>query len=147
MQQLLYTLPGFNRAGKFLYAGLILLAGPALAWWFIWRPSSQFHDEDEQLFRAARNGDVAGIARALDAGARVNAAAPIDGKTAIFRAAVFGHADAVRDLLQRGADTNAQGNDGKTVLEIVTSVRSEEHDPVRAKALDAVASALEGAGR
>ncbi len=145
--QLLYTLLGFNRAGKFLYGGLILLAGPALAWWFIWRPSSQFHDEDEHLFRAARHGDVAGIDRALDAGARVNAAAPIDGKTAIFRAAVFGHADAVRDLLQRGADTNARGNDGKTVLEIVTSVRSEELDPGRANRLAAVASVLESAQR
>jgi ankyrin repeat protein len=78
----------------------------------------------------------------LAAGGRINAAAPIDGKTAIFRAAVFGHADLVRDLLKRGADPAVRGADGKTVLEVVAAARSQERDAARARALDAVAGAL-----
>jgi hypothetical protein len=145
--ELLYTLLGLNRAGRYLYIALFCLAVPALAFWKVYLPRVQFHDEDEVFFRAARHGDVAGIDRALDAGARVNVAAPIDGKTALFRAAVFGHADAVRELLKRGADAAARGNDGKTALEIVTAARAEETDAGRAHALDAVVAELEGAER
>lgn len=145
VQAILHTVLGFNRAGKLLYAALILLAAPALIWWFVWLPRSQFHDEDEVFFRAARHGDLATIERSLDSGVRVNVAAPIDGKTAIFRAAVFGHADVVRELLNRGADPNVRGNDGKTALEIVTEARAEERDAARAKALEAVAAALQSA--
>ncbi len=144
---LLYTLLGLNRAGKYLYLALFCLAVPALTFWTVLLPRMQFHDEDEAFFRAARHGDVAAIDRALDAGARVNVAAPIDGKTALFRAAVFGHAEAVRELLQRGADVNMRGNDGKTALEIVTDARSEEKDGARLRALEAVASVLESAQR
>ena len=145
--ELLYTLLGLNRAGKYLYVVLFCLAIPALTFWTVFLPRMQFHDEDEAFFRAARHGDVAGIDRALDAGVHVNRAAPIDGKTALFRAAVFGHADAVRELLKRGADVDVRGNDGKTALEIVKDARSEEQDAARAHALDAVASVLESAQR
>jgi hypothetical protein len=139
---ILYTLLGLNRAGKLLHVAVLFAATAGIAWWLVVRPQSRFHDEDEMLFRAARHGDVAGIDRSLDAGAQINVQAPVDGKTAIFRAAVFGHADAVRELLKRGADVERRGNDGRTVLEVVASARAEEHDPARAKALDAVASAL-----
>lgn len=141
-QTLLYAFLGFNRAGKILYASLFLLAAPAMLWWFIWLPRSRFHDADEVLFRAARHGDLAGVERSLEAGAGVDVAAPIDGKTALFRAAVFGHADVVGALLKRGADPNARGNDGKTAVEMVVDARAEEHDAARAQALDAVAAVL-----
>ena len=74
---------------------------------------------------------------------------PVDGKTALFRAAVLGHAEAVRLLLERGADHQARGNDGRTVAEVVTAARGDERDPAGATALDAVAAALRepGSGR
>jgi ankyrin repeat protein len=104
-------------------------------------PRLQFHEEEERLFRAARHGDVAGIERSLASGGKVNAAAPIDGKTALFRAAVFGHADAVR-VLGHGADVTRRGHDGRTALEVVVAERATETDRARAQALDAVAAAL-----
>jgi ankyrin repeat protein len=102
----------------------------------------QFHDEEERLFRAARHGDVAAIERSLASGGNVHAAAPIDGKTALFRAAVFGHVDAVRALLRHGADASIRGHDGRTALEMVVEARTGETDRARAQALDAVAAAL-----
>jgi len=139
---LLSALLGLNRAGRILYTSLFALAVPAMLVWFVLVPRLQFSEADERLFRAARHGDLAGVAQSLAAGGRINAAAPIDGKTAIFRAAVFGHADLVRDLLKRGADPAVRGADGKTVLEVVAAARSQERDAARARALDAVAGAL-----
>ena len=110
--------------------------------WTLLLPRLRFHEQEERLFRAARHGDVAGIQRSLDGGAMVNAAAPIDGKTALFRAAVFGHADAVRVLLRRGADATRRGNDGRTALEVALASRTGETDRAKAEALDAVAAAL-----
>jgi hypothetical protein len=143
--KLLYMLLGLNRAGRILYTALFILAVPAGVAWFVVLPRLRFHDEDERLFRAARHGDLAAVEQSLTAGARLNVAAPIDGKTALFRAAVFGHADLVRMLLTRGADSQARGNDGRTVLEVVTGARADEHDPARARALDAVISVLRDA--
>jgi len=144
-QTLLYTLLGLNRIGQFLYVVLVVVAvlslglgQSALARW-------RFSDADEGLFRAARHGDVAGVERSLAAGAGVNDAAPTDGKTALFRAAVLGHPDTVRALLEHGADPLRQGNDGKTALETVLAVRSEEKNPAAARTLDDVAAALKKA--
>ena len=139
---LLYAVLGLNRAGRILYTTIFIAAIPALVAWFVLVPRLRFHDEDEQLFRAARHGDVAGVERSLAAGGGVNAAAPIDGKTALFRAAVFGHADVVRVLVKHGADLTRRGNDGRTALEVVLAARADEHDASRAQALDAAASAL-----
>ena len=138
----LSALLGLNRAGRILYTSLFVLAVPAMLVWFVLMPRLQFSEADERLFRAARHGDLAGVAQSLAAGGRINAAAPIDGKTAIFRAAVFGHAELVRDLLKKGADPGVRGTDGKTVLEVVAAARSKERDAARARALDAVADAL-----
>jgi ankyrin repeat protein len=142
---LLFALLGLNRAGRILYTTLFVLAVPAGLAWFVLLPRVQFNEEDERLFRAARHGDVAGIERSLAGGGHVNAAAPIDGKTALFRAAVFGHTDAVRALLRHGADPTRRGNDGRTALEIVLAERPKESDRPRAEALDAVAAALRAA--
>jgi ankyrin repeat protein len=146
LQSVLFTLLGLGRAGQILYVTLFVLAVPLLAAYTVWLPSFRFSEADEHLFRAARHGDRGGIERALGEGARVTDVSPVDGKTALFRAAVFGHADAVRLLLERGADPQARGNDGRTVAEVVTSARGDERDPAAAAALDAVAAALRDSG-
>ncbi len=105
-------------------------------------PGLRFTDQDEALFRAARHGDRAGVEHALEAGGSVVHEAPVDRKTVIFRAAVFGHSDLVRLLLARGADPNARGADGRTALEVVETARESETDPAVARSLDAVAAVL-----
>jgi len=142
---LLYTALGLNRAGRILYAALFCLAVPALAGWFVLLPRLRFQPQDEDLFRAARHGDVRGIEQALASGGRADAAAPVDGKTALFRAAIFGHADAVRLLLERGADPEKRGSDGQSVLDVVLAARADEKDVARQRALDAVAAVLRAA--
>jgi Ankyrin repeats (3 copies) len=143
----LYALFGLNRAGQILYGTLFILAGAAFVGWQI-LPGLQFSDQDEQLFRAARHGDRAAVEQALSAGASLDHAAPVDRKTALFRAAVFGHADLVRLLLERGADANAVGSDGRSALDVVIAARAEEKDAAVASSLDAVAAVLrEAAGR
>jgi ankyrin repeat protein len=102
----------------------------------------RFSDEDERLFKAARHGDVAGVEQSLAAGGHVNAAGPVDGKTALFRAAVFGHADIVRALLAHGADPAARGSDGRTALDVTRAARAGEKDPTVARALDSVVAVL-----
>jgi outer membrane protein assembly factor BamB len=64
-------------------------------------------DLREALWSAARAGDTAGIAAALDKGADVNAKSRYDA-TALFYAADRGHLEAVRLLVARGADVNLQ---------------------------------------
>ena len=142
VQTLLFALLGFGRAGRILYLVLLVAAVPTLLAYFVWLPRMRFSAADEDLFRAARHGDRAGIEQALAAGARIGDASPVDGKTALFRAAVLGHADAVRLLLERGADRDARGNDGRTALEIVDVARADERDPRVAAGLDRVAAAL-----
>jgi outer membrane protein assembly factor BamB len=64
-------------------------------------------DLAEALWSAARAGDTAAIAAALDQGADVNAKSRYDA-TALFYAADRGHLEAVRLLVARGADVNRQ---------------------------------------
>jgi len=144
---ILFTIFGLNRAGKMLYIAVFVLAIPALVGWFVLLPRLRFHEPDEHLFKAARHGDAAGIARALDEGANVNAEAPIDRKTALFRAAAFGQADAVRALLKAGADPERRAGDGRTVLQFAEDVRKDEKDGARAHAYDQVIAALREAQR
>ena len=47
----LYTLLGLNRTGRMAYTGLVLLAGPILAAWFVLLPRLRFSDEDERLLQ------------------------------------------------------------------------------------------------
>jgi hypothetical protein len=139
---LLYAIFGLNRAGKILYLSLFVLAVPALALWTTVIPRMRFSDEDEALFKAARHGDTAGVVRALDAGAHVNAKSPVDGRTALFRAAILGHADVVRTLLNRGADAAVVGSDGRSAPDTVAAARRDEKDPDAVRALDEVAAAF-----
>jgi hypothetical protein len=62
---------------------------------------------NEELWEAARAGDVARVQKALDSGADVNAKARYD-MTALAFAADKGHTDVVRLLLDRGAQVNSQ---------------------------------------
>lgn len=146
VQSVLFALLGLGRAGQILYVTLFVLAVPMLAAYTVWLPRMRFSEADEHLFRAARHGDRGGIERALGEGASVSAASPVDGKTALFRAAVFGHAEAVQLLLEQGADREAHGNDGRTVLEVVAAARAEERNAKTLTALDAVAAALRAPG-
>jgi len=136
------TLFGLNRTGKILYGAIFVLAIPALIAWTVWLPRARFSDTDEQLFRAARHGDRAALEQALAAGAGIEAASPVDGKTALFRAAVLGHPDAVRFLVEHGANPAARGLDGRSAFEVVEEARGDEHDPEAARGLDAVLDVL-----
>jgi hypothetical protein len=142
VRSFLFALLGLNRAGRILYTTLFVVAIPALMVWFVLLPRLRFHDEDERLFRAARHGDRAGVERSIATGGRVTATSPVDGKTALFRAAVFGHAEVVRLLLSSGADPAARGSDGRTALEVAVAARADTKDPAEAAALDAVADVL-----
>lgn len=140
----LLALFGLNRAGTILYTSLFVLAVPALMFWTVFLPRMRFSEADEQLFRAARHGDVAGIEESLEAGANVDDEAPTDRKTALFRAAVFGYPAAVKALLSHGANPAARGADGHTALEVVTEAIGEEQDPGARQRLEAVAVVLRG---
>jgi ankyrin repeat protein len=144
VQTFLFALLGLGRGGKILYVTLFILAVPALMLYTVFLPKWQFSEADERLFRAARHGDVAGIEQLFndDAGAGIDAVSPVDGKTALFRAAVFGHAGAVRALVAKGADPATRGNDGRTALEVVTAALAEEHDRAAKQALEVVAGIL-----
>jgi Ankyrin repeats (3 copies) len=142
IQVALFALLGLGRGGTILYRVLFVLAVPALTVWTVFLPRWRFSDQDERLFRAARHGDVTGIESALSAGARVNAAAPVDRKTALFRAAIFGHQAAVKVLLERGADPAARGSDDQTALQVALAARASEKDPAGARDLDLVIAML-----
>jgi ankyrin repeat protein len=88
---------------------------------------------------------VPGIEQALASGAHVDAASPVDGKTALFRAAIFGHAPAVRALLDHGANAWARGNDRATPAAVAIAARTAEKNPDLAHDLDAVITMLRAA--
>lgn len=62
---------------------------------------------NEQLYEAARKGDVAEVKAVLDKGADVNAKFRY-GATALFKAAERGHTEVVKLLLERGADVTVK---------------------------------------
>jgi len=141
----LFALFGLNRTGRILWLLVLALAVPGLGLWTIELPRLRFKEPDEHLFKAARHGDVAGIERALEEGANVNAEAPIDRKTALFRAVAFGQADAVRALLKHGASAAARSLDDKTPLQFAEEIRKEETDPARQLGIDRAIAALKEA--
>src|SRR5579859_4542752 len=66
----------------------------------------------EDLFRLIRAGDVKGLRRAAENPNLVSSL----GETPLHYAATFGNPDAVRVLLERGADPNARNRAGATPL-------------------------------
>ena len=68
------------------------------------------------LIKAAENGDLEGIKRALEGGEDVNVRG-IHGWTALIWASWLGHMEIVRLLLGKGADVDARGDkSGKTMI-------------------------------
>jgi len=70
---------------------------------------------DQQLWQAARDGDVEGINTAINQGADVNSRGEYD-DTALNLAAEYGHAEAVERLVELGADIENLGGAAKTPL-------------------------------
>ncbi len=68
------------------------------------------------LYLAAINGDAAVIARLLDAGEDANAVLTAEGETVLMLTAYTGNAEAVKLLLERGAEPNTQQFRGQTAL-------------------------------
>ncbi|HEX8149494.1 MAG TPA: ankyrin repeat domain-containing protein [Pyrinomonadaceae bacterium] len=62
---------------------------------------------NEQLYEAARKGDVAEVKAALDKGADVNAKFRY-GATALFKAAERGHTEVAKLLIERGVDVTVK---------------------------------------
>ena len=62
----------------------------------------------DPFFEAAQSGDARALARRLQADPDLGTAYSADGWTALHLAAYFGHAAAVRLLLERGADVHAR---------------------------------------
>ena len=143
-ERIVFTLLGLNDAGQKLLIGLIFVGFAGFMGYNVWSSRSAFSEADERLFRAARHGDLSGIEQSLGEGATVSDVSPIDGKTALFRAAILGQPAAVRLLLERGADPEAHDREGQTALETVQAARAEEKNTAAARNLDAVAEILGG---
>ena len=74
--------------------------------------TSYVQERDGALFEARKEGDVAAVRQALDAGANVNAGSPSNHQTTLFNAIIFKQADIVELLLSRGADETATSASG-----------------------------------
>ena len=68
------------------------------------------------IWKAAANGDIEAIRRHLEAGTEVDAKQPPGGSTPLLIAATFGRGEAVKLLIEKGANVNAKSNDGATPL-------------------------------
>jgi len=76
------------------------------------------------MFDLARAGDTARLAAAIDAGIPVNLTNSA-GDSLLVLAAYHDHADTVRALLERGADTGRVNDRGQTALAAAVFRRSE----------------------
>jgi hypothetical protein len=79
------------------------------------------------LYIAAVLGEADVLDALLDGGARVNAALPENGQTALHGAATTGQAEATRRLLARGAERNKRDKAGKTPLDVAAG---QNNNPV-----------------
>jgi ankyrin repeat protein len=72
---------------------------------------------DQELLRAATANNVPEVRRLLSVGADVNAwDADDDDDTALHKASYFGHVQAIKELLDHGADIERTNKDGRTQL-------------------------------
>jgi len=88
--------------------GFILIISLLISVFFI--PTALYAGINDDLIRAAENGDIAKIKDLLYIGADVNAESN-GGWTALREAANEGHTEAVKLLIEKGADVNAKNND------------------------------------
>ncbi len=78
------------------------------------------------LIEAAGSGDLEAIQSSIAAGVDVNQPKSKDGGTALHAAATFGCVDAIKLLLEHGADIDQRNNDGSTPLFIAAFYCQEE---------------------
>jgi cytohesin len=71
---------------------------------------------DDELLKAAENGNLIKVQTALENGANPNAKNNNNGSTPLHIAAYKGHVEIVKILLDRGADLNAKDNTGHAPL-------------------------------
>ena len=82
--------------------------------------------EAKTLYQAAFDGDVQTILRLLEAGAEIDAVDPKHGDTPLLFAIENLQDEAVRVLLERGADPNLRGYRGTTPLQAAIDVAVEQ---------------------
>jgi ankyrin repeat protein len=81
-----------------------------------WQDYKKTMQPEDELYRAARAGDLDGLRRCLAAGPDAVRRTDHQGYSALTLAAYHGHAGAVRLLLAAGADPDAADASGGTIL-------------------------------
>ena len=77
---------------------------------------SEAEAPDIDIWTAAAEGNMQAIKQHLAAGSDVNAAEPMSGGTPLMVAALVGHSEAVKLLIENGANVDAVNYDGATAL-------------------------------
>ena len=100
--------------------GLVTIV-PAVNWISGWAIASGLEAnaakaEEDTIWNAAKNGDLAAIERHVQGGADINGIDPAFGQTPLVWAALVGQLEAVDWLLQNGAAVNGRTRDGGTPL-------------------------------
>ena len=75
------------------------------------------HAQDRDPWEAAARGDLATLQQALASGVDPDAREP-NGASPLIVAAMFGHADLVRALIEHDADLDLRNNDGASALHV-----------------------------
>ena len=95
----------------------------------------------EDIWCAARTGNVAEISKHLDAGVNIDRPDPHHGLTPLTWATVEGKAKAVSYLLKRGADVNGRNSNGSTALhEAATMGQDQAVDLLIQRGINTVAT-------
>ena len=81
---------------------------------------------EDNLWGAARTGDLDGIKRYLSEGAEINELSPETNISALSWATMMGEMEAAKLLIERGADLNVRQEDGGTPLHIAIALGRAE---------------------
>ena len=82
------------------------------------RPSAQTSSQPMDIWTAARRGDREALIKSLDRGMSLDALDPQEGMAPLHLAALFGRTEAVKLMLEKGADVAMGNRDGNTALHI-----------------------------